>query len=74
MKRQLTGWFMTHDTTMILALMLWVCVTPLMLLLTVPFFGWQTGLFALAVTLLAALLLYWRICLYPSQLLGHPPD
>ncbi len=54
-----------HDTTMFLALGLWVCVAPLVLLFTAPFFGWQGGLTAVVLSFLIALALCWGICLFP---------
>ncbi len=55
-----------HDTTMLLALVIWLCVVPFVLALTLPFFGWQGGLVAAIVTLLLALVLCWRVCLFPQ--------
>ncbi len=54
-----------HDTTMLLSLGLWLCALPIVLLLTVPFFGWQVGLGAAIITLLAALVACWGICYFP---------
>ena len=54
-----------HDTTMFLSIGLWVCVAPLVLLFTFPFFGWQGGLTAVAIAFLLALVLCWGICLFP---------
>jgi len=55
-----------HDTTMVLSLMLWLCVPPFVLLLTVPFFGWQVGIPAVAIALLLILAACWGICLFPK--------
>ncbi len=55
-----------HDTTMFLALAIWMCVLPLVLVFTLPFFGWQVGLTAAVVTFLLALALCWAVCLYPQ--------
>ncbi len=55
-----------HDTTMLLALVVWMCAVPLVLVLTLPFFGWQGGLTAAVVTFLLALALCWVVCLYPQ--------
>ena len=55
-----------HDTTMVLSLALWLCALPIVLLLTVPFFGWQVGIGAAIITLLAALVACWGICFFPK--------
>jgi hypothetical protein len=55
-----------HDTTMFLSLMLWICVAPFILLLTVPFFGWEVGLSAVVIAFFIALALCWGICLFPK--------
>jgi hypothetical protein len=51
---------------MLLALAIWLCVVPLVLLFTLPFFGWQGGFIAAAVTFLIALTLCWGVCLFPE--------
>lgn len=56
-----------HDTTMFLALMLWLCVAPFVLLLTLPFFGWQGGITAVVIAFLVALALCWGVCLFPKN-------
>ncbi len=56
-----------HDTTMFLALMLWLCVAPFVLLLTLPFFGWQGGVTAVVIAFLIALAMCWGICLFPKN-------
>lgn len=55
-----------QDTTLFLTVMLWVCVTPLVLVVIVPLFGWEAGLVAVALTLLIALALCWGICVFPK--------
>ncbi len=55
-----------QDTTMFLALAIWMCAVPLVLVFTLPFFGWQGGLTAAMVTFLLALALCWAVCLYPQ--------
>ncbi|MBI4790361.1 MAG: hypothetical protein HY782_25290 [Chloroflexi bacterium] len=55
-----------HDTTMLLTLVLWLCVVPFVVLFTLPFFGWQGGLAAAAITFLIALALCWGVCLFPK--------
>lgn len=57
----------SHDATMLLALMLWLCVAPFVLLLTIPFFGWQGGLTAVVIALLITLALCWGVCLFPKN-------
>ncbi len=55
-----------HDTTMLLALVIWLCIVPFVLALTLPFFGWQGGLTAAVITLFIALALCWGVCLFPK--------
>lgn len=55
-----------QDTTMFLTLGLWLCIAPFVLLLTLPFFGWQGSLTATVITFLIALALCWGICLFPK--------
>lgn len=58
-----------HDTTMFLSLMLWLCVAPFILLITLPFFGWQVGVTAIVIALLLILAACWGICLFPKNLM-----
>ena len=55
-----------HDTTMFMTLVIWFCVVPFVLLFTLPFFGWQGGLAAAAITFLIALAACWGICFFPK--------
>ncbi len=55
-----------QDTTFFLTVMLWVCIAPFVLFLTVLFFGWEAGIVAVALTLLIALALCWGICIFPK--------
>ncbi len=55
-----------HDTTMFLALMLWVCLAPFVLFFTVPFFGWQAGLAAVLIAFFVVLALCWGVCVFPK--------
>lgn len=55
-----------HDTTMLLALALWLCVLPFVVLFTQPFFGWQGSLTAVAASFVVALALCYGVCLYPK--------
>ena len=59
-------WLLTHDTTMLLTLFLWLCALPVVLLLTVPFFGWQLGILAVAGALLLSLVLCYALCYFPK--------
>ena len=63
LRKYLSGF---NDTTMFLALMLWLCVAPFVLLLTLPFFGWQGSVTAVVIAFLLALALCWGVCLYPK--------
>ncbi|MBI5035040.1 MAG: hypothetical protein HZB51_31335 [Chloroflexi bacterium] len=55
-----------HDTTMVLTSMLWVCILPVVLILTIPVFGWQGGLTAAAISFFIMLALCWGVCLFPK--------
>lgn len=55
-----------HDTTMFMALMVWLCVVPFVLLFTLPFFGWEGGLTAALITFLILLAMCWGICVFPK--------
>ena len=55
-----------HDTTMVLSMMLWLCILPFVLLLTIPFFGWQGGVTVATLLLFIALALCWGVCLFPK--------
>lgn len=50
-----------------LALLLWLCTLPLVLLLVVPFFGWTVGLTAATILLIAILLICLGICFPGDQ-------
>lgn len=58
-------WSGIHDTTLLLTLVIWLCGLPFILLLTIPFFGWQMGLLAAAIALFVALLICYAICYFP---------
>ncbi len=55
-----------QDTTLFLTLAVWLCAAPFVLLLTLPFFGWQGGVTATAILFLLALAACWGICQYPK--------
>ncbi len=59
-------WRNVHDTTLLLALFLWLCTLPFILLFTVPFFGWQVGILAAAIALFAALVICYALCYFPK--------
>ena len=59
-------WRNVHDTTMLFTFVLWLCVLPLVLLLTVPFFGWPGGLAGAAGTFIVALIVCYAICFFPT--------
>jgi len=51
------------DTTpMGLALMLWFCSLPLVLILVLPFFGWQVAIWTAVALLVVALIICRGIC------------
>lgn len=66
MNTRFKAWLRTHDTTMLLTLFLWMCALPFILVLTVPFFGWQLGILAAAILLLLALLVCNALCYFPK--------
>jgi len=47
---------------MAMAIVIWLCLLPLVGLLVIPFFGLKAGLFAAAALFIAALLVCWAIC------------
>lgn len=51
------------EPPLMLALLLWLCALPLVLLLLAPFFGLNTALGAAAVLLIAILLVCFGICM-----------
>jgi glucose-6-phosphate-specific signal transduction histidine kinase len=59
-------WNDVHDTTMLFSLILWLCVLPLVLLVTIPFFGWQGGLVGAVITFVVALVACYAICWFPN--------
>ena len=66
MKTRIRELWRMHDATMLFTLTLWLCVSPFVLLFTVPFFGWQTGLMAVGIALPVALGLCWTLCQFPK--------
>ncbi|HZQ10437.1 MAG TPA: hypothetical protein VFD70_27910 [Anaerolineae bacterium] len=66
MNRRFKAWLQTHDTTMLLTIFLWLCALPFVLLLTVPFFGWQLGILASAIALLMTLAVCYALCYFPK--------
>ena len=66
MNTRFKAWLQTHDTTMLLTLFLWLCALPFVLLLTVPFFGWQLGVLAAAIALFIALIICYALCYFPK--------
>ena len=66
MNTRIKDWLQTHDTTMLLSLFLWLCALPLILLLTVPFFGWESGIFIAAVALVGLTLVCYALCYFPK--------
>ena len=53
-----------HRETLALALVVWLCSMPLVLLLAVPFLGWRTGATIGVTWLLALLIICFGICLH----------
>lgn len=51
------------DTPLILALAVWICSLPIVALLVVPFFGWETGLIVAAILLFIILAFCWSLCM-----------
>ena len=45
-----------------LALMLWFCSLPLVLILVLPFFGWQVAIWTVVALLVVALIICRGIC------------
>lgn len=55
------------ETPMLLALLVWLCTLPVILLLTLPFFGLSVGLTVAALVLVATLLVCLGICMERSE-------
>ena len=53
-----------HRETLALALVVWLCSTPLVLLLAVPFLGWKTATTVVLAWLIAVLVLCFAVCLW----------
>ena len=51
-----------HFDNMALALVLWLCLLPLIGLLIVPVFGFPAGALAAVVLFVAAIVICWGIC------------
>lgn len=66
MDTQLKVWLQMHETTFLLTLVVWLCALPFILLLTVPFFGWQVGALAVAAALLVVLAVCYALCYFPK--------
>lgn len=67
MKALISSWWSNvHDTTLLLTLLIWLCALPFILLLTVPFLGWQVGILAAAIALFIGLLICYAICYFPT--------
>ncbi len=47
---------------MALAIIIWLCLLPLVGLLVVPFFGLKVGLIAAVVLFIAAMIVCWGAC------------
>lgn len=57
----------TLETPALLAALVWLCALPVILLLTLPFFGAGVALTVAAVALLAMLLVCLGICMERSE-------
>lgn len=47
---------------MTIALLIWLCMLPLIGILIIPFFGWQGGLMAATVLFILAMVICWGLC------------
>ena len=55
-----------HGDGMMLALALWLCVSPFVFLVAAGLLGWQAGLAAVALLFFVTLILCWVVCLGPA--------
>lgn len=55
-----------HDTTLLLTLAIWLCALPFLLLVTVPFIGWELGVLFAAIVLFIVLLVCYAVCYFPK--------
>ena len=62
-----------HRETLALALVVWLCSTPLVLLLAVPFLGWKTAATVVLAWLVAVLALCFAVCLWRLPAWRHAP-
>ena len=51
-----------QDTNLFLALMLWLCILPLLVLVAYPFLGWKITFYLAAFLLVADLVACWFLC------------
>lgn len=66
MNTRFKDWLHTYDTTMLLTLFVWLCALPFILLLTVPFFGWQLSILAAIIALVVVLIVCYALCYFPK--------
>jgi hypothetical protein len=72
MKGRIQGaWHNLHDTTMLFAFVLWLCVLPLILWLVVPWLGWQIAVFGAGVAFVLALIACYALCAFPEIVRDH---
>ncbi len=55
-----------HATTLLLALALWLCALPLVLLFGLFLLGWQGAVSAAVFTLMTAVLICHALCYFPK--------
>jgi len=53
-----------QDTNLFLALMLWLCMLPLLALIVYPFLGWKITLYLAGFLLIADLVACWFLCTF----------
>ena len=55
-------WLRTHDDTLALTIVLWLCSLPLVALFAIPFFGLKVAAVVAVALFFVAMAICWGIC------------
>ncbi len=53
-----------QDTTLFLALAMWLCILPLLAIFALPFLGWKVTIYLAGFLLVADLVACWFLCIF----------
>ncbi len=53
-----------QDTTLFLALVMWLCILPLLAILALPFLGWKVTVYLAGFLLVADMVACWFLCTF----------